>query len=165
MVQDSTGGVLPGAQISVVEISTNDTRSLTSDARGNWVLPNLKPGTYRVVVTLDGFKTAALDNVKLDIQAIRDVEIKLEVGAAAETITVSGTAASVEVTSSTMSQTIENKRMVDLPLIGRNPFSLATLAPGVTPTSNTGGPSPRSRAERKIAATPAYGVSAGMSGP
>jgi hypothetical protein len=142
VVQDSTGGVLPGAAISVVEVSTNDTRSLTSDARGSWVLPNLKPGTYRILVSLDGFKTAAIDNVKLDVQGIRDVETKLEVGAAAETVTVSGQAAAVEVTSSTMSQTIENKRMVDLPLNGRNPFSLATLAPGVTPTSNNGGSSP-----------------------
>ena len=141
-VQDSTGAVLPGAEVSIVEVATNDTRSLQCDARGSWVLPNLKPGTYRIVVSLDGFKTAALDNVKLDVQGIRDIEIKLEVGAAAETVTVSGTAASVEVTSSTMSQTIENKRMVDLPLNGRNPFSLATLAPGVTPTSTGGGSSP-----------------------
>ena len=142
VVQDSTGAVLPGAQVSVVETSTNDTRNLTSDARGSWVLPNLKPGTYRIVVALDGFKTAAMDNVKLDVQGIRDVEISLEAGAVAETVTVSGQAAAVEVTSSTMSQTIENKRMVDLPLNGRNPFSLATLAPGVTPTSNNGGSSP-----------------------
>ena len=73
VVQDSTGAVLPGAQVSVVETSTNDTRNLTSDARGSWVLPNLKPGTYRIVVALDGFKTAAMDNVKLDVQGIRDV--------------------------------------------------------------------------------------------
>ena len=45
---------------------------LTSDAQGRWVLPNLKPGTYRIVVSLDGFKTAALDQVKLDVQGIRD---------------------------------------------------------------------------------------------
>jgi len=141
-VVDSTGAVLPGAQVSVVETGTNDTRALQTDARGAWVLPNLKPGTYRVTVTLDGFKTAALDNVKLDVQGMRELEIKLEVGTAAETVTVSGAAAAVEVVSSTMSQTIENKRMVDLPLNGRNPFSLATLAPGVTPTSNNGGSSP-----------------------
>ncbi len=142
VVQDSTGGVLPGAEVSVIEVSTNDTRSLTSDARGSWVLPNLKPGTYRIVVSLDGFKTAAMDNVKLDVQGVRDVEVSLETGAVAETVTVSGQAAAVEVTSSTMSQTIENKRMVDLPLNGRNPFSLATLAPGVAPTSTGGGSSP-----------------------
>ena len=66
----------------------------------------------------------------------------LEVGAAAETITVTGAGAAIETTSSTLSQTIENKRMVDLPLNGRNPFSLASLAPGVSPTSNNGGSSP-----------------------
>lgn len=142
VINDSTGAVLPGASVSVTDVGTNDTRSVTTDARGSWVLPNLKPGTYRILVTLDGFKTAALDNVKLDVQGIRDVEIALETGAIAETVTVSGQAAAVEVTSSTISQTIENKRMVDLPLNGRNPFALAGLAPGVAPTSNNGGSSP-----------------------
>ena len=141
-VEDSTGGVLPGAQVSVIETGTNDTRSLTTDTEGRWVLPNLKPGTYRIVVSLDGFKTAALEQVKLDVQAIRAVPIVLEVGRAAETVTVRGAAGTLETTSSTLSQTIENKRMVDLPLNGRNPFALATLAPGVLPTSNNGGSSP-----------------------
>jgi hypothetical protein len=141
-VQDSTGAVLPGANVSVVDIDTNDSRTLTTDEQGRWVLPNLKPGTYRIVVSLDGFKTAALDQVKLDVQAIRAVEMTLEVGAAAETVTVTGAAAALETTSSTLSQTIENKRMVDLPLNGRNPFALATLAPGVLPTSTGGGSSP-----------------------
>ena len=134
--------MLPGAQVSVIEIATNDSRELITDAQGRWVLPNLKPGTYRVVVTLDGFKTAAVDQVKLDVQGIRDIDVTLEVGGAAETVTVTGAAAAIETTSSTLSQTIENRRMVDLPLNGRNPFALATLAPGVTPTSNNGGSSP-----------------------
>ena len=115
---------------------------MTTDERGAWVLPNLKPATYRIVVTLDGFKTSAIDQVKLDVQAIRAVDVTLDVGAAAETITVTSAAAALETTSSTMSQTIENKRMVDLPLNGRNPFALATLAPGVLPTSTGGGSSP-----------------------
>lgn len=141
-VQDSTGAVLPGAAVSVVDIGTNDTRLLTTDAQGRWVLPNLKPGTYRIRVALDGFKTAALDQVKLDVQGIRAVDLTLEVGPAAETVTVTGAGASIETTRSTLSLTIENKRMVDLPLNGRNPFALATLAPGVMPTSNNGGSSP-----------------------
>ena len=141
-VQDATHALLPGAQVSVIEIATNDSREIVTDAQGRWVLPNLKPGTYRVVVTLDGFKKAAVDQVKLDVQGIREIDVTLEVGGAAETVTVTGAAAAIETTRSTLSQTIENKRMVDLPLNGRNPFSLATLAPGVTPTSNNGGSSP-----------------------
>ena len=60
-VQDSTGAVLPGASVSIVDVATNDTRTVTTDERGAWVLPNLKPATYRIVVTLDGFKTSAID--------------------------------------------------------------------------------------------------------
>ena len=141
-VQDATHALLPGAQVSVIEIATNDSREIVTDAQGRWVLPNLKPGTYRVVVTLDGFKKAAVDQVKLDVQGIREIDVTLEVGGAAETVTVTGAAAAIETTRSTLSLTIENRRMVDLPLNGRNPFALATLAPGVTPTSNNGGSSP-----------------------
>ncbi len=141
-VQDSSGAVLPAVTVTVVEVATNDSRELTSDAHGRWVLPNLKPGTYRVSVAMDGFKTAVLDQVKVDIGAIREVVMSLDIGAAAETITVTSAAASIETTSPTLSQTIENKRMVDLPLNGRNPFALASLAPGVSPTSNNGGSSP-----------------------
>ena len=95
--------------------------------------PNLKPGTYRITVAKQGFKSAAIDDVKVDVQQSRSVDVTLEVGQATEVVTVSGRAATVETTSSTVSQTIENKRLVDLPLNGRNPFSLATLAPGVAP--------------------------------
>lgn len=141
-VQDSSGAVLPAVNVTVTEVATNDSRELTSDAHGRWVLPNLKPGTYRVSVAMNGFKTAVLDQVKVDVGAIRDVVMSLELGAAAETITVTGAGGAIETTSSTLSQTIENKRMVDLPLNGRNPFALASLAPGVAPTSNNGGSSP-----------------------
>ena len=89
-----------------------------------------------------GSRTAAVDQVKLDVQGIREIDVTLEVGGAAETVTVTGAAAAIETTRSTLSLTIENRRMVDLPLNGRNPFALATLAPGVTPTSNNGGSSP-----------------------
>jgi hypothetical protein len=141
-VQDSSGAVLPAVTVTVVEVSTNDSRELTSDAQGRWVLPNLKPGTYRISAALDGFKTAVLEQVKVDIGAIREVVMSLDIGAAAETIVVTSAVASIETTSPTLSQTIENKRMVDLPLNGRNPFALASLAPGVAPTSNNGGSSP-----------------------
>src|ERR1700754_4992916 len=130
-VQDSSGAVLPAVNVTVVEVSTNDSRDLTTDTQGRWVLPNLKPGIYRVSAAMDGFKTAVLDQVKVDIGAIREVVMSLDVGAAAETITVTSAAASIETTSPTLSQTIENKRLFDLPLNGRNPFALASLAPGV----------------------------------
>jgi hypothetical protein len=77
------------------------------------------------------FSDTLLDQIKVDVQQIRAVDVVLEIGAATEAVTVVGAATAVETTTATISQTIENKRLVDLPLNGRNPFSLATLAPGV----------------------------------
>ena len=132
-VQDSTGAVVRQAEVSIVNTETNATYNVVTDENGSYVAPQLVPGFYRITVKKDGFKTAALDQVKLDVQQTRGVDITLEVGQAAETVTVMGRGATIETTSSTISQTIENKRLVDLPLNGRNPFSLVTLAPGVAP--------------------------------
>ena len=130
-VLDSTGGILPGAEIAIVHIETNETHTVLADSNGSYIAPQLKPGLYRITVTMNGFKTAAINEVKVDVQQTRNVDITLQVGQAAELVTVLGTGGTIERTSSTISQTIENKRLVDLPLNGRNPFSLATLVPGV----------------------------------
>jgi hypothetical protein len=132
-IQDSTGALVPGAEVSVVHIATNDTYTVTTDDNGRYVVPQLKPGFYRITVKKAGFKTPTLDQVKVDVQQIRAVDVTLDVGPTSEAVTVVGTSATIETTTSTISQTIENKRLVDLPLNGRNPFSLATLVPGVVP--------------------------------
>ena len=117
----------------MVHIATNQTHTATTDAHGGYVVPQLKPGTYKITVTKQGFKSAAVDELKLDVQQTRAVDVTLDVGQATELVTVFGRGATIETTSATISQTIENKRLVDLPLNGRNPFSLATLVPGVVP--------------------------------
>lgn len=133
-VLDSAGAVVSGAEVAVVNIATNETQMATTEENGIYVVPQLKPGLYRITVRKSGFKAATLDEVKLDVQQIREENVTLVVGAASETVTVTASgAAAIETISSTVSQTIENKRVVDLPLNGRNPFSLATLTPGVIP--------------------------------
>src|SRR5919204_3114277 len=66
-VQDSTGAVVAGAEVSVINISTNEARNATTESNGTYVVPQLKPGLYRVVVKKAGFKTATVDEVKLDV--------------------------------------------------------------------------------------------------
>ena len=105
---------------------------MTTD--GNGASLGQLAGPLPVVVKKAGFKAATLDEIKLDVQQIRAVDVKLDVGQSTETVSVNASgAATIETVSSTVSQTIENKRVVDLPLNGRNPFSLATLSPGVIP--------------------------------
>ncbi|HKX27478.1 MAG TPA: carboxypeptidase regulatory-like domain-containing protein, partial [Blastocatellia bacterium] len=133
-IQDSTGAVVAGAEVSVINISTNETRSLMTNAAGTYLIPQLKPSLYRVTVKKAGFKSATIDQIKLDVQQIREVNVVLEVGQASESVTVTSSGSgAIETSSSTVSQTIENKRIVDLPLNGRNPFALATMSPGVIP--------------------------------
>jgi hypothetical protein len=133
IVQDATSAVVAGADVSVINIGTNEVRRVATDRDGAYVVPQLNPGFYRVVVERAGFKTATVDQIKLDVQQSRAVDVRLEVGGTSETVTVAATVAPIATVSSTISQTIENKRLVDLPLNGRNPFSLATLSPGVIP--------------------------------
>jgi hypothetical protein len=133
-VLDSAGAVVAGAEVSVINKGTNETRTVVTDGNGGYVVPQLKPGLYRINVKKSGFKSATLDEVKIDVQQIREVDVTLAVGETTETVTVTSSgAAAIETTSSTVSQTIENKRIIDLPINGRNPFSLATMSPGVIP--------------------------------
>jgi hypothetical protein len=141
-VHDASGAVVPKAEVTIANTATNESRVVFTDANGTYVVPQLKPGTYRLIVKKDGFRTATLDEIKLDVQQIRAADVTLDVGSTSESVTVLGSGATIETTSSTISQTIENKRIVDLPLNGRNPFSLAVLAPGVVPSSNNAGSSP-----------------------
>ncbi len=140
-VQDSAGAVVAGAEVVIVHIATNVTRNTVTEGNGTYVAAQLQPGVYRVTVKKNGFKAATTDAVKVDVQQVREVDVSLAVGAATETVTVSAsTASALETTSSTVSQSIDQKRVVDLPLNGRNPFALASLSPGVL--ASTGGSSP-----------------------
>jgi hypothetical protein len=133
-VQDSAGAVVVGAEVSVINRATNETRTAITESDGSYVVPQMRPGLYLVVVKKSGFKSAAIDEIKLDVQQVRETDITLTVGAATETVSITASGATtIETTSSTISQTIENKRIVDLPLNGRNPFALAALSPGVIP--------------------------------
>jgi hypothetical protein len=133
-VLDSAGAVVAGAEVAVINIGTNETLSVVSETNGLYVAPQLKPGLYRVTVKKSGFKSSTVDEIKLDVQQIREVDVTLNVGSASETVSITASGAgAIETSSPTVSQTIENKRVVDLPLNGRNPFSLATLSPGVIP--------------------------------
>src|SRR5262249_36499656 len=134
VVQDSGGAVVAGAEVTITNQNTNVTINLATGSNGHYIAPQLPPGVYRVTIKKSGFKTSTVAEIKIDVQQIRAVEFTLDVGQTSETVSVSasGTTA-IETTSSTVSQTIENKRIVDLPLNGRNPFSLATMSPGVIP--------------------------------
>jgi hypothetical protein len=132
-VTDSQGAAVPGAAVTATKAATGVARVFQSNETGNYSAPFLDPGLYVIEVEAKGFKKVARSGVLVQVADQLTLDIQLEVGQITEEITVEASAPLINATSSTLGQVIENRRIVDLPLNGREPFSLAYLSPGVLP--------------------------------
>src|SRR2546427_272439 len=130
-VRDSTGAVVPGATVTVVNKATNATRTTSSNEVGLFDFPALPPGPYTVKSELDGFKTATSD-VELQVNQAAPVNFTLELGTISEQTLVTGVSPLVETSNATVGTVIENRRIVELPLNGRNYLQLVALSPNVS---------------------------------
>jgi hypothetical protein len=130
-IKDETGGLLPGVDVTVSNVQTGLTRSVVTDGNGYFTVPGLAPGTYEARATLQGFATAVQSGIVLEVAQQAALNLVLKVGAASETITVSGEAPLIDLRTSALSAVVPEKTIEELPLNGRNFISLATLQPGV----------------------------------
>jgi len=135
--RDQSGGVLPGVEITVTQTDTGITRSAITNETGSYVLPNLPVGPYRLEASLPGFRTYAQTGIVLQVNSSPVLNITLEVGQVAETVEVQANTALVETRSQGVGQVIENERILDLPLNGRNVTDLITLAGAAVQTGTT----------------------------
>jgi carboxypeptidase family protein len=129
-VTDPTGNVIPGAKITVVEQGTQIARAVVANEQGYFVVPALHPSTYDVAAIAPGFAVFSQKSVTLLADQSLTLEVKMTIGQATETVTVQSNSVQVDTSTSTLSQVVEQKRIVDLPLNGRNAVSLALLVPG-----------------------------------
>ena len=134
-VTDEQGAFLPGATIVVRHLETNTTRSGTTEARGQYFLPNLPAGRYELTVELQGFASAKREFV-LRVGQEAALDVTLTVAAVAETVLVSGVSALVE-TQATVGSLIDRQAIDALPTLNRDFAELAKLAPGVTSTGQS----------------------------
>ena len=130
-VKDASGAILSGAVITVTETQTNAERKITANSAGEYVATELKPGTYTVKAEEAGFKTAVEAAFKLDINQVVRVDFALIVGSVQEQITVTAAEPLVESETSSIGQVIDESRVHQLPLNGRDFIQLAYLSPGV----------------------------------
>jgi len=130
-VNDNSGAILPGVSVTVTNTSTGQVRTVTSGTDGFYTVPLLQPGTYKVVGSLSGFSTYTRDGVKVSVSETARVNLQLPVGDRAEEVTVVGEAPLVETSNATLGIVIDEQKVVDLPLNGRNFTQLGTLIPGV----------------------------------
>ena len=144
-VKDDTGGVLPGVTVTVTQTATGFTRTAVSDETGGYVLPNLPVGPYRLEATLQGFRSYVQTGIVLTVNATPTVNVVLALGAVSEQISVQANAAMVETRSTGVGQLIDNQRVLELPLNGRQVTDLLLLSPGVTVNAADGPPNPWGR--------------------
>jgi hypothetical protein len=149
-VTDASGAVLPGVTVTMTQTDTQATRTAVTDANGAYVLSNLPTGPYRFEASLQGFRSHVQNGIVLQVGATPTINVSLELGNVAETITVEGAAPLIDVKSSGIKDVVENERIVELPLQGRQVTDLIVLAGGAV---NTGGPNSRN-----------FGGSAGSTG-
>src|SRR5882762_2493882 len=136
VISDSTGAILPDAQISVTNVGTGLTRTTTSNASGDYILPQLPPGVYKLNVSKDGFASVSHDNIQLQVNQSITLGFQLGAGATSQTIDVSGTAPQLNTTSATLSNVVSHEETVGLPLNGREFTQLTLLTPGAAPVQN-----------------------------
>jgi hypothetical protein len=143
--KDQSGAVLPGVEITVTKTDTGITRYTITNETGSYVLPNLAIGPYRLEAALPGFRTYVQSGIVLQVNSSPVISLVLEVGQVTEQVEVQANAALVETRTVGVGQVIENARILDLPLNGRNVSELISLAGGATPTSlaSSGGGSSR----------------------
>ncbi len=131
-ITDPSGGVVPGASVSIENTQTNVVRQAASDDRGFYAMPNLLPGTYTVSASASGFSTAKSAAIVLSVGGEKLVNLGLQVGKVQEQVSVTETAPNVETGNATISGVVNAQRVRDLPLNGRDWTQLAVLEPGVS---------------------------------
>src|SRR5262249_14337382 len=132
-VVDSSEALVANASVTLTNARTGLRRTVTTNERGDFDAPSMPLGEYRITAEMTGFQRKILTGISLQVDQTAIILIKLEPGADPQTIEVNAAAPLLESQSSSLGQVIENKRIVDLPLNGRNPFVLGLLAGGTTP--------------------------------
>ncbi len=130
-VSDGTGAVLPGVTVTATLTAMNIVRTAVTGADGRYTLNQIPVGTYEIVFELDGFDTARLEGLELNVGQRPTINVTMQVAGVAETITVQAESPIIETTRSELSHTIEDIQVEELPLLGRNWLDLAVLAAGV----------------------------------
>ena len=138
-VRDQTGAVLPGVEITATQLDTAVMRTTISNETGSYVLSNLAVGPYRLEAALPGFRTFVQTGIVLQVNSSPVINPTMEVGQVTEQIEVQANAALVETRASGVGQVIENQRILELPLNGRNVVELITLTGASTPGTNVSG--------------------------
>jgi Carboxypeptidase regulatory-like domain/TonB dependent receptor-like, beta-barrel len=135
VVSDPTGAVIPGAKVTLTDVSKGYVFNATSDAVGRFILRNIPPSNYTLAVEATGFKSYTRTGIVLDVNQNATANVSMELGTTTQTVEVSGAPPLLSTQDSTTGQNVNRTYINDLPLVGRGVFDLAFLSPGVNPAA------------------------------
>jgi hypothetical protein len=140
-VFDANGAVVPGAQVTLLNIGMADTRQVTADSVGHFEFDNIVAGQYKLTAVQEGFETSVSEPITVNLGAVAHYDFKLRVGTTQETVTVSSDTTGIDTDSIKTGTNVTSQQFEELPLNGRNFTQIAALAPGVatSPQANAGG--------------------------
>jgi hypothetical protein len=136
-VRDQSGAVIPNATVTATEAGTGFVHTAVSGNDGNYVLPNLRPTTYVISAEAQGFRAFRQTDVRLQANQSLTINIAMEVGAVTETVNVAGQVVQVDTSTSTLAEVVDESRIVELPLNGRDAAKLSTLVAGTVMISTS----------------------------
>ncbi|MGA3236104.1 MAG: carboxypeptidase-like regulatory domain-containing protein, partial [Bryobacteraceae bacterium] len=131
-VRDSSGALVPDAAVTATNAATSVSRSTTTNKEGVYSFPDLTPGVYSVKVAAQGFGVVVKTNIEIQVQQALQLDFDVAVGQNTQTIEVAANAAQLSTENATVGTVIEEQRITDLPLNGRNFWQLVELSPNVT---------------------------------
>ena len=135
-VTDPSQGGIGSAKVTATNVATNEKAQATTGADGNYTVPFLVPGTYTVTAEKTGFKTTTREGIELRVADKVTLNLQMEVGQVTENVTVTGAPPLLEEATASRGEVIDNLRVTELPLNGRNPVNFTNLTPGVVFNGN-----------------------------
>jgi len=136
-VTDTTGAAVSGATITATNTGTQQTATTTSDSAGVYSFPSLAPAQYKLTVVAQGFATYTQSNARLQADQALTIDVALKIGSTNEVVNVNTEPPQVDTTTGTLSQVVDQQRVNDLPLNGRNVATMTQLVPGVVTAPST----------------------------
>src|SRR5581483_10857744 len=130
---DASSAAVPGVEVTATHTATNQSRTVVSNEFGYYAIPGLDPGIYRISARKSGFQTQVRSNILLQVNQRLTVNFALAIGEVVESLEVTGQVAALDAASASLGTVVDHRKIVDLPLNGRNYAQLAWLVPGVTP--------------------------------
>ena len=151
-VTDQSGAAVPGASVKLTNVATGAVQTLTANDSGQYTFPTVTPGTYTVEATKQGFRTASVQNLAIDVSKSYLVNITMQVGEISQSVVVeAGTTVELQTTTAQVGNVINNDEMDHLPTLQHSATELVTLQPAVSPgTGDSTFPTPEPRAAGAI---------------